>query len=298
MTTYTIYFKCKSHIAGLVKTGSTCSRSFHLGCCKAYLTHRNAITCCVTELSSHKTEISDSLSNDNMDQTESGVTTNSLLQTILAKINDTAAKIDKSDAKLSAFIMHQDAVNADFSSELRHLLPLYKTITEHGERISALEKQNTHIISNAKSSESGVPSVSAVLRRYEIVISGLLTTVSDSPKIIVEKVFLALGIPELTTDVLEIQAASRKLANGDHVSMSKVITNNVEPASSSNRPQSVKTSLFVALKSHEVSEFIVKVMRNKRTLTLAKVFPSNDNRHVYVYEALPSDTYHLLLKIK
>ena len=48
----------------------------------------------------------------------------------------------------------------------------------------------------------GAQSTLSVPRTSEVLISGIPPSVPDIPKIILEKVFLTLGVPKLTSDIL------------------------------------------------------------------------------------------------
>ncbi|XP_077264820.1 uncharacterized protein LOC143898898 [Temnothorax americanus] len=157
--------------------------------------------------------------------------TDALLQSILRKLEESdkkfTARFDESDRRITAFIEHQESVNADFARKLDQLPVLAKSVSDQGERIAALEAGGVHLCGSQQSGR-GSSAASGVSRTSDIIISGI-------PGYFTEK----------STDVLEtrdvVAGASAALGDG--------------PASSSvpdSHGRGAKKSIIVVLKSREI----------------------------------------------
>ena len=97
----------------------------------------------------------------------------------------------------------------------------------HEERISKLETNNAQLIRNnndlcreIEQLKAGYRTPSDTISRSlsdNITISGVPFTIRDSPQIITERVFGALGVAELAGDVLEIRSVNKKVASNANV---------------------------------------------------------------------------------
>ncbi|XP_046466560.1 uncharacterized protein [Neodiprion pinetum] len=121
----------------------------------------------------------------------------------------------------------------------------------------------------------------------EITISGLPIDITDTPNTIVDRILKALGIPGLTSDVLEIRQIPSKqpLADGER------------PHTSTTTQASLGT-LIVSLKSSRVRDFIIQKRREKKELSINEVFALNRKGNIFINEFLPSATYNLLRRTK
>ncbi|XP_077262500.1 uncharacterized protein LOC143897565 [Temnothorax americanus] len=285
--------RCSKSIAGLFETCVECGRAFHPGCARAYLVTKSAGDCCRERLSKMPLTPRDTQaprSSDLRSSASPGVgataspgahssTTDVLLQSILSKIEESdkkfAARLDeldkkftavfeKSDKKISAFIGRQEAVNADFARKLDQLPDILKIVKDHGERIAALEARSVQLESAQRvACESSA--ASSFSRASDIIISGIPSEITEASGVIAGSVFTALGIPQLVTDVLETRDAVRRgvSVGADGASSVASALASDGRAEATNRRRSV----IVALKSREIRDHVLKVMRVRRRLS-------------------------------
>ena len=86
------------------------------------------------------------------------------------------------------------------------------------------------------------------------------------------------------------------LDNRDGVSRPNVNVNN--QLTSVNQAITSRKYLIVAVRSPEIRDYLVKVMRTKREHTPMEVFSIDIKSRIFVNEFLPTDTYNLLSKTK
>ncbi|XP_024885131.1 uncharacterized protein LOC112463166 [Temnothorax curvispinosus] len=236
--------------------------------------------------------------------------TDLLLQCILSKIEESdkkfAARLDeldkkftavfeRSDKKISAFIDRQEAVNADFARKFNQIPDILKIVGDHGDRIAALEAQNAQLLSSQRvaGESSAAPLVS---RTSDIIISGIPSEFSEASGEIAGNVLTALGIPHLVSDVLETRDAVRRVMSigadgGPGVASASAPDGRAGAAGR-------RGSVIVALKSREIRDHVLKVMRARRRLTVGEVFGGSVSGNIYVNELLPAATYNLLRRTR
>ena len=295
--------KCTKTIAGTCIQCPACTRKFHPACCRAYLLFRSASPCCITNLSgaSASSSVRDSLSltpapiTDSMSNTSSSQHTNRPAPPSSTGPEQTDRELLLSmNANLNAFIAKQQLVNDDLSSKLESIQHHTQLLKDHSERIAHLEatnaelsRVNTEILREISEIRAGVRDTPSVSRdTCELTISGIPAIIADSPQKISEKVFGALGVPELIGDVLEIRSLEKKTSNK---------TNERQASGPSTSPTSPRTRLgrsyIVQLKSNAVKEFILSKKRIKKELTLKEVFDIDQRGSVFVNDFLPSSQY-------
>ena len=139
---------------------------------------------------------------------------------------------------------------------------------------------------------------STIPNSTEIIITGLPASTTDSSKVLVEKVFLVLGIPELTSDVLSIRDITKKpVMNDNNVTADNGVGVCLRQ-NDSNRTVIITRSVIVALESREIRDHIIIISKRKRELIAAEIFSRQDRNRIYVNELLPSTTYNLLRRTK
>lgn len=121
----------------------------------------------------------------------------------------------------------------------------------------------------------------------EIVIDGATSSASDSPMDLVGKVFDALGIPDLRSEVLNIRNLGKN--------PSPVVG---QAAATLNADRSRRVRLLVALKSRAAREVIMGQKRELRDRLAEDIFGIDIPDKVYVNEHLPPEVYKLLRFVK
>ena len=116
----------------------------------------------------------------------------------------------------------------------------------------------------------------------DISISGVPASVMDSPRIMLLKVFEALGIPELAVDVLDVGCLTKKDSSG--------IGDHQRPSAA----DGTSLSFIVTLKSLSIHNHIVSRDRQIKNLTINKVFAVDRPGKIFVREFLPAAVYGLL----
>ena len=167
-------------------------------------------------------------------------------------------------SNLNAFIAKQSAVNEEHSTLLEIIQNHSQLLKTHEERISKLETSNAQLIRNNNDLrreielfKAGYRTSSDTISRSisdNITISGVPFTIRDSPQIITERVFGALGVTEIAGDVLEIRSVNKK------------VDSNARRASS-HMGARIPTgkSFIIQLKSHGVKEYILNKKRAKKS---------------------------------
>lgn len=113
------------------------------------------------------------------------------------------SKLDDRHAKVMAILERQNSMILALVSKMEVLRGVTNSASENHDRITRLEEANAQLareISELRSSLQISPESSSA----EIMVSGMPIAIEDSPPIIVQKIFSALGVPDLITKVLEI----------------------------------------------------------------------------------------------
>ncbi|XP_024880971.1 uncharacterized protein LOC112460499 [Temnothorax curvispinosus] len=230
--------------------------------------------------------------------------TEALLQSILTRIEEadtkSAARLDdlnkkftavfeRSDKKISAFIDRQEAVNVDFARKLDQIPDILKIVEGHGERIAVLEAQSARLL-GSQHVDRGLSAASRVSGASEIIISGIPSSITDASGVLVESVFRALGVSHLVSDVLE----TRDVVGRDTSVVSAAASGSVSAGNISSGTAGRKRLVIVALKSREICDHIIKIMRGRRRLLVSDIFSVNVSGNIYVNELLPTHAYNLL----
>lgn len=213
---------------------------------------------------------------------------NAILKQILDKVNETdnrfasfENKFSAVDETLSDLVRSQTAINNNLTEKLDIFMKdVCEKLNDHSNRLTQLEKQVASKPPQPQSSTSNQSSSSG-----DIIISGIPVTIDDTPEIITDKVFSALRIRHLLTDILEIRVANRK-------SDSQIFDPNTLA-----RPS--KKSIIVTLKSSLVRDHVLKKKRQtKKVLTLNEVFSCDLPGNVTVNEIYDSQFYNLLCRTR
>ena len=124
-------------------------------------------------------------------------------------------------ANLNAFIAQQSAADEEHTIELYIIQNHIKLLKIHEERISQLEISYAQLIQENNDNCREIKKLKAGYRTSSdtispsitdnITMSGVPFTIRDSPEIITEIVFEALGVAELIDDILEIRSANKKI---------------------------------------------------------------------------------------
>ena len=164
------------------------------------------------------------------------------------------------NANLNAFIAEQQLVNDDLSSKLQSIQHHTQLLKDYLERIAHLEaanaqlsQVNAEIFREIGEIKAGVRDTLCVSRdSCELTIFGIPAIIADTPQMISEKSFGALGVHELIGVILEIRSLERKIRNK---------TNERQASGPSASPTSPHTrsgrSFIVRLKSQAVKQFIL-----------------------------------------
>lgn len=232
--------------------------------------------------------------------------TEALLQLILTKIEESdkrfAVRLDELDKKFNAvfemlderitsFTNRQETVNVDFARKLNRIPDALKIVEKFGGRLAALEAQSARLLSSQPVDRESF-AASRVSGASDIIISGIPSSFTDTSGEVAESVFKALGIPRLVSDVLDTRdVVMRDAPVAGEASGSVLATDRVDVTSR-------KKSVIVALKSREIRNHILKVMRGRRRITISDVFSKNFPGNIYVNELLPTDTYNLLRRTR
>lgn len=271
-------FKCSRYIAGQSVKCNDCFKIFHPGCCNTYLTYKSASVCCQKNLGNSKNDASTSFTEMDSSRTSASSKTNHTdpLQLILAKL-------DESNEQMSTFIKEQTETNRDIAAKLSGLPSLVKKVEEHDTLLHQLSEQNAELRREIESLKtSGVSSQSAI-ESTELIIAGVPSVLPDAPLEVASKVFTALGVANLYSDILGVRKMSIKA---------------VASGSSDRVPRPQTHSYVVSLKSAQVRDFIIGKKHAKRDLSVGAVFSTDSRAPVFVNEMLPAETYSLLGRTK
>lgn len=155
-----------------------------------------------------------------------------------------------------------------------------------------LKAQNDGLIRRVEHLEKGhsnsnYSSYSLTHYSTELVINGTPPSATDSPNVLVEKVFAALGTTKYFEDVLNVKSV---------VNNSLRAIARPSDAPGDDRPGHVR--LIVTLRSTAVRDHIIQKKREKRDLLIKDVFGIDTPGQIYVNEYLPPEIYKLLKNVK
>ena len=153
-------------------------------------------------------------------------------------------------------------------------------------RSDAVRKENSSLRSQVADLSNRSSSVESGHASSDIIISGLPLSLTDTPRVMVQKVFIALGISHLDADILEVRVLVGK--NGGAVGERR----STSPANTASK------SLLVVLKSPRVRDFIMDKKREHKELTVREIFGLDQQGNVFVKEFLPASVYGLLRRTK
>ncbi|XP_024886096.1 uncharacterized protein LOC112463769 [Temnothorax curvispinosus] len=307
--------KCKKSIANQVLECLVCKRVFHPGCIKAHAATKYADTCCRALSASLGAPPSPAIDVHAFDF--SGGSSCAPMQTqVQARVQShDHASIDvmfrklceqlrDSDAKLSAFVEEQRRTNKEINDKLNRLGLIADTVALNTQRIDKLEQESSALARDVQAlkaaqlvpcaredTERDLSAALRVPRTSDLIISGIPSSVTESSCELVECVFRALGIPQLVSDVLETRDVATRVASSDHDAASASAS---APAVDRADVRDRRKPIIVALKSREIRDHIIKVMRVRRRLPVSDVFSTSRPGNIYINELLPSHTYKLL----
>ena len=203
-------------------------------------------------------------------------------------------------SKLTTFTEQQVAYNSMFSSKLQ--CPIELT-----ERVKYLESE-TAMLKSCLSKEITALNLSRDLRcstqKNDIIISGIPDEISDSPQLIVDRVFSALKTSsDLSSEICQVRVINCKstLTSDTVLRINTVHSCTLSYTSiDKNLAPQIKKSkaVIVSLKSAQARNHVIKQKRVKRDLVVSEVFSNDINSKIYVNEFLPSETYALLTRAK
>ena len=149
-----------------------------------------------------------------------------------------------------------------------------------------LRKENSSLRSQIADLSNRLSSVESVHASSDIAISGLPLSLTDTPRVMVQKVFIALRISHLDADILEVRVLVGKPGGAVGERRSTLTAN------------TASKSLLVVLKSPRVRDFIMDKKREHKELTVKEVFGLDQQGNVFVKEFLPASVYGLLRRTK
>ena len=144
------------------------------------------------------------------------------------------AHIATTSSQLAEFIAHQRQINA----KLDCLPEILKTLKDHSDRLVSLER--------AVAQHPSASASSVALSGSDLTVSGIPAMIQDEPGLVVEKVFVALGLQNLLSHVLSV----RLLTKTDRASVGL-------PSGASSTGKTTRLSYVVALTSQTVRDHIV-----------------------------------------
>lgn len=261
--------------------------------CDPCAMHRSKITPRTPDLSpARTTEMTDSSSSVTLQDVfaklnQSSASTNAMLQSIqgalLTVVNDV------SEIRTYISELRTDVSRLSSSHEM-----MSKRVSELDRKVENTVLDAQAIRSEHSALQNRVDSMASDPSRgplrpssAEITLTGIPVGVHDPPQVMVQKVFQALGIPDLVSDILEIRPLTKKNFNpvGEH-------------ATTSASPNLTSLSFVVTLKSTNVRDFSIAKKRAKKNLTVREVFSLDSTSSIFVNEMLDSSTYKLLRKAK
>ena len=198
------------------------------------------------------------------------------------------AQINATSSQLQAFIKHQQNING----KLNCLPKIMQALSEHSDRLMALERSHASIMSGQDDSNvsrflrDGSASLSKSSHNM-LTVSGIPQTITDTPEEVVKKVFSALGVPDMHIHMLSV----RRLTKSDNTVAASLQGTNADT-------QPVRLSYVVALTSGVVRDHTIDKKRVKRHLSVKEVLDLNVNGNIYVNEFLPSRIYSILRQAK
>ena len=103
------------------------------------------------------------------------------------------AHIATTSSQLAEFIAHQRQINV----KLDCLPEILKTLKDHSDRLVSLER--------AVAQHPSASASSVALSGSDLTVSGIPAMIQDEPGLVVEKVFVALGLQNLLSHVLSVR---------------------------------------------------------------------------------------------
>ena len=302
--------KCGRSIVNQILECGVCRRVFHPGCIKPYAATKYADNCCKSLLASLDlpppspaidvgAHAFDFLGGSSCARVQAQSRERASIEVMLQGLCE---QLKDSDTKLSAFVDEQRRTNKEINDKLNKLSLIADTVAHNTQRIDKLEQESSALARDVQALkaaqlvpraceeiEGDLAAASRVPRTSDLIISGIPSSLTESSGELVACVFRALGIPQLTSDVLETRDVAARVASSDHDATSASAPV-VDCAGVGGRRRSV----IVALKSREIRDHIIRIMRGKRRLPINDVFSTNIPGNVFVNELLPIHTYKLL----
>ena len=166
-----------------------------------------------------------------------------------------------------------------------------QALSDQSARLGVLEQTAAAISArlNELESQRAPSSFSSGSELNDLTVSGIPSTISDSPESVIKKVFVALGIEDMFGYVLSVRLM---------VGKSEAAVNPPRDENSMKTTQLTRLSYIVALSSRAVWDHVVNRRRAKRTLTVKDVLELDIAGNIFVSEFLPSKVYALLRQIK
>ncbi|XP_046750616.1 uncharacterized protein LOC124413873 [Diprion similis] len=223
---------------------------------------------------------------------------NITLEDLMGQLQRSSASVD---SKLGCIQKTLSGVEKNIADLRADVYNLSVSHDEMANRISDLEAtaQNAHSVSKEVMTENitiknqifEITNRLSVIESHntagKITLTGIPSSVTDSPDIIARKIFDALKIPELIGDVLDIRNLTKKSTKEQ----------GSRPSTSAATP-SASRAFIITLKSAMIKDFIISKKREKKDLTVREVFSLNSSGKIFLNEFLPPNIYKLLRQTK
>ena len=147
------------------------------------------------------------------------------------------------------------------------------------DEVAALRSQLSELASH-------LSSIKASRVSSDINISGIPASITDFSRIMVLKLFEALGILELAVDVLDVRCLTKK--------DSSAISDRQRPSAANG----TSLSFIITLESLSIRNHIISRKRQIKSLTINNVFAVDRPGKMYVHEFLPAADYGLFRRTK
>ena len=241
--------KCKKSITGTSVICVRCEQKFHPGGARHYVTQRSANLCCVNHFIVNMDDNSAAQISNSQRQSQQPPPWEALL-----------AQVTATSSQLAACIKHQQQIN----SKLNCLPTIMQALSDHSTRLGALEQTTVTISArlNELESQRAPASFSSSNDLNDLTVSGIPSTISDSPESVVRKVFVALGVEDMFGHVLSVRLM---------VGKSKAAVNPPRDKNSNATTQFTRLSYIVALSSRSV-EIMWSIESERNVLLLLRTF--------------------------
>lgn len=190
------------------------------------------------------------------------------------------SRIDDLNSKFMSIIEAQNETIRGITEKLVALSDISILVGKHSDKLSYLENTCKLLARDIETLRESTSSAGGSDTPAEITLSGIPLDLVHTPAKITEKVFHALGVPQLSSEVLDIR----------RVVMSSSSTDNARTRFTG--------SFIVKLKSSRTRDHIIKMKLSKKILSASEVFKSGKEGNVYVNEFLPRSVYELFRKAK